>query len=444
MPATFKLAAAALLATGVTGAALIAPAAAKDAPQAAAAPAAPRLKLSPAVVKVAKPAQDALAANNPAVAEPLVAQVEAAAKTPDDQYVAGVLRLGIEQQKQQAARAANPRAAVDNTGLARALDTLIASPSTPAADRGRFAARRGELAQDGRDYATALRLYEQARTLGYAEPNLALAIVQARIDSGDIAGGTAELERVVAAAQARGEKAPVAYYRYAIGRSNKAKLAQQTVAWMNRYAAAYPTGQTWYEVLATYGFQQDSTARLDNPQKIDLFRLMRATGGLADQYFYIEYAQKAQNAGLPLEAQAVLREGLANGKIPAGNTEARALQTELTRAIAAEGSLATLETRANAAADGKLAGQTADAYLSAGNWAKASALYRTALTKGGVDADTINTRLGIALARAGDKPGAQAAFAAVKNSPRADLASFWITWLTAGSTGQASSANAAS
>ena len=432
-----KRAWAALLVTGTAGSAVIAPAIAKDKP---AAPAATGLRITPAFAKIANPAREAVNANNPAAAEPVVAQVEAAATTDDERYVAGLFRYTLESQKLRAAQQANPRAPADQTGRTRALEALIANPKTPVADKPGYVAQRGEIAYDARQYAQALQYFAQARQLGYTNDNLTLMMVKAKIDSGDVAGGTAELESIVAASQARGEKAPIDYYRYAIGRSNKAHLTAQTVAWMNRYAAAYPAGQTWYEVLATYGFQQDATARLDNQQKIDLFRLMRASGGLADQYYYIEYAQKAQNAGLPLEAQAVLREGLANGKIPAANSEAKALNVELTRAVAAEGNLATLETRARAGATGSLAGQTADAYLSAGNWAKAAALYQVALTKGGVDANIVNTHLGIALARSGDKAGALAAFAKVQGSPRAEIASFWATWLNNPSAGQAAPA----
>ena len=46
-----------------------------------------------------------------------------------------------------------------------------------------------------------------------------------------------------------------------------------------------------------------------------------------------------------------------------------------------------------------------------------------------MDADTVNTRLGIALARSGDKAGAKEAFAQVKGAPRADIAAFWTTYV---------------
>lgn len=419
-----KLAVAALLATGATGVVLSAPAVAQKKKEAAKGP-----TLSAKVQPAAKAAQDAVNANNPAAAEPAVVAFEAVAASDFEKYIAARFRASLEQQKINAARAANPKAAVDESGFARALDTLIANPTTPADDKAKLIYTRGEMALAARQYPVALDYFARARAAGFTDDALSLSMVKAKVDSGDVAGGMTELEQVIAAMNAKGQKPPVEYYRFAISQSNKKKLGPQTVAWMNRYLAAYPSDKAWYEVLATYGFQQGSTATLNAQQKIDVFRLMRATGGLPDQYFYLEYAQKAKDAGLPLEAQAVLKEGLASGKIPAANTEVRAMQPEITRAIAAESSLTSLESKANAAANGQLAGQTGDVFLSSGNYAKAAALYRTALQKGGVDADTINTRLGIALARSGDKAAAQAAFGAVKGGPRAEIASFWTTWL---------------
>ena len=390
---------------------------------------APGLKLSQAVLKVAKPAQDALVANTPDVAEPLIAQAEAAATTEDDKYIAAVLRYNLEQVRYNAAAQANPNAQPNDAALAKPLDVLIASPSTPPADRGKYFYRRAAMAYNAKQYPVAIDYFNKARDAGYADPEIGLYLVRAKVESGDVAGGSADLEKQIADMNAKGEKAPEEYYRYAIARANKSKLKPQTMTWLTKYAAAYPSQKTWYEVLATYGIQQDSVAKLDNQQKIDIFRLMRATGGLADQYFYIEYAQKAQNAGLPTEAQAVLKEGLANGKIPAANTEAKAMLAETANAIRNEGSLTALETKAKASANGSLAMQTADANLGAGNYAKAVELYQFALTKGGVDADTVNLRLGIALARSGDKAGAAAAFAAVKTAPRADIAQLWTTYI---------------
>lgn len=420
-----QFALAATLAAGTAGLVLAAPAVAKDKKEEKA----PGMKLSPAVIKIAKPAQDAMVANDAATAEPLVAQVEAAATTEDDKYIAAVFRYNLEAMKLNAAQTANPNAPANDTALVKPLDALIASPSTPPADRGKYYFRRGAMAYNGKQYPVAIDYFTKSRDLGYTDSNLGLYLVRAKIESGDLTGGSTELEKQIADMNAKGQKAPEEYYRYAIARSNKSKMKPQTMAWLTKYVTAYPNAKTWYEVLATYGIQQDSVAKLDNQQKMDIFRLMRATGGLADQYYYLEYVQKAQSAGLPLEAQAVLKEGMANGKIPAANTEAKAMQAEVTQAVRNEGSLAALETKAKASAAGSLAMQTADANLGAGNYVKAVELYKLALTKGGVDADVVNTRLGIALSGAGDKTGAAAAFATVKSVPRADIAQLWTAYV---------------
>jgi Flp pilus assembly protein TadD len=69
-----------------------------------------------------------------------------------------------------------------------------------------------------------------------------------------------------------------------------------------------------------------------------------------------------------------------------------------------------------------------DALLSLGRNAEAAEMYRLALTRVGEDPELVNTRLGIALARAGQRAEAEAAFRAVTGS-RAELAALWQVWL---------------
>ena len=77
------------------------------------------------------------------------------------------------------------------------------------------------------------------------------------------------------------------------------------------------------------------------------------------------------------------------------------------------GELPQLATEARAATAARLAFRTGDAYYGYGEYAKATELYRAALTKSGADANLINLHLGMALARSGDKAGATAAFKSV-------------------------------
>jgi hypothetical protein len=412
----------ALLMTGVAGGAIVAaPAAAQKKKEDKG------VKLSPAVLKAAQAVQTATAANDFPTAEASLAQMDAAAKTDQDRYTAAALRLDMEQARLRTARAANPNGPVDQSRLAAPLDALLASPLTEQSRKGQMAFIRGQLAYEAKQYPQTLQFWQQAKQLGYTDANLDMNIMRVKEQTGDAQGALTDLNAEIQRATAAGQKPKEELYRYSMTKSYK--QPGQAVPSMQRLLAAYPTKKNWRDVAVLYGLQQGSVATLDKQQKLDLFRLMHQTRSLADEFDYREYAQDASDRGLPEEAKRILNEGIAAGKIPASGANYKAMMTEINKAIANESPLGPLETRSRSAGDGKLAAQTAEAYLSQNNNAKAADLYRVALQKGGVNADEVNTRLGIALARQGDKEGARAAFSAVKGAPRADLAQLWITSL---------------
>jgi hypothetical protein len=158
-----------------------------------------------------------------------------------------------------------------------------------------------------------------------------------------------------------------------------------------------------------------------------VMRLMRASKSLVGERDYYDYASSANDRGLPGEALAVLDLGASTNNLSAA--KAAPLRTEISGRVAEDRkSLPASYTKAKSAADGKMAMNTADAFLGYGDYAKAAELYQLALQKGGVDANTVNTRLGIALALGGQKDTARTAFAAV-TGPRQQVATFWTMWL---------------
>ena len=411
MKTSMKLALAALLASAATGLAPTAPASAQKQPKVE------KPKYSPAFLKAAQPAQTAVAADAVA-AEPLVAAAEAAATTEDDKFQVGLMRLTVEQAKLKATPGG------DQQRLRAPLEALVGNPKLPQAQRATFALVLGQLALQRKDNAAAVPYLTQAQQLGSTDTALPTLLRQARLASGDTAGAMASLESQIAAAEARGEKAPELDYRVAVDTYQKSKQVPQAATALRRWVAAYPTSKNWHDALYIFGLQRGSLVTLDRGQTLDVLRLMRQTKSL-DRYAYVEYAQKVIDTGLPDEGLAVLREGRASGTMPADPT-VNALMEQAQRQAQLGGSLAPLEARAQTAANGSLAFQTADAYLSQNNYAKAAGLYRVALQKGGVDANLVNMHLGIALAKSGDKEGARAAFNAVTGSPRGDIAKFWV------------------
>ena len=415
------LALAALLTTTGSIVAFAAPAAAqkqdKNAP--------PAFKLSKPVLAIASKAQEASKAGDFATAETLINQIDAAATTDDDKYIAAALRYDMTNQKLAAQQAANPNAPLDEKVLAAPLDALIAAKNTPAADRGKFIYRRGVLAYNGGQYPTAIDYFNRAKAAGYTDPNLDLLISKAKLAGTDTPGGLADLNASLMQQEAAGQTPTEEFYRYAIANANKQKNAPLTLSLLSRYVSRYPTQKNWRQVIQTYGFQKDSALQLDATQKIDLFRLLRQTNSLADQFDYEEYASLAYSRGLPTEAQSVIKEGQTSGKVPVTGNTAKDLLTQSANAIRNEGSLTSSETKAKASANGKLAAQTADAYLGQGNNAKAIELYTLAMSKGGVSADEINLHLGIAQERSGDKTAAAASFDKVQTQPNSGIAQLW-------------------
>ena len=77
---------------------------------------------------------------------------------------------------------------------------------------------------------------------------------------------------------------------------------------------------------------------------------------------------------------------------------------------------------------GKTAMEAGDSLYGVGAFAEAAPLFKAAVAKGGVDANLANLRLGMALARAGDKAGATAALNAV-TGPQANIAKYWLVWV---------------
>ena len=105
------------------------------------------------------------------------------------------------------------------------------------------------------------------------------------------------------------------------------------------------------------------------------------------------------------------------------------LNEAITRAASDRTSLAGERSAALAGANGGAALRVGDALFSYGDYGQAAELYRAALQKGGQDANLVNTRLGAALALAGQRAEAEAAFQRV-TGPRAELAQLWLLWLS--------------
>jgi tetratricopeptide (TPR) repeat protein len=399
------------LAAALVSAAIAVPVVAKEKPAAAAA--APLQDLSKEFRVAAQGVQKSLQAKDYAAANTALPAAEAAATKPADKYFVGLFRYqigaGLKDDKSQ------------TVGVQAMLDSGVA----PAEQAGPLNLHIGREAYFAKDYTKALTYLAEAIRLGKAAPETYILAADVSFKQKQFPTGLAYAEQAIAAQKATGQPVAEDWYNRGLGAAYNAKLPAETVKWSSMLVRAYPTATNWRSALVLY---RDSKA-LDPQITLDIYRLMRATKSIAGERDYYDYAAIASERGLPGETKAVVDLAVVSDAKLATSKNLAELRSAATPKIAADlASLPASEKAANTAPTGKAAMNTADAYLSYGQDAKAIPLYRLALQKGGIDVDAANTRLGIALARTGDKEGARAAFATVKGV-RAESAGLWTIFL---------------
>jgi len=421
MPKTTRQMIAALLLLGTaTGFAVPAAAAKKEE-----APKASGLKLSKPVQAALAEAQKAQAAGDLPGALAKVRAAEAVpGVTPDDVYMTNAVKLNVAIATRTAAGTATPNPA--DPLLEEALNGMIATGKVSTEDKPKFIRNLSSLALQRGDYNTATKHMEELVALTPNDADAVANLAQLYQKQKQSGKAVETLNRAIAARKASGQPVDESWYRSALGIAYDSKLAAQIQPSAIALVTAYPNPVNWRDALVIL---RDSS-KLDDQGNLDVMRLMAAAGALNGERDFAEYAETASMKGLPGEAKAALAAGKAKGALNATKPFVVELSKTVDGKVAADrAALPGLDRESRAAANGKAALGTADAYFGYGDYAKAADLYKVALTKGSVDADTANLRLGAALARSGDKAGATAALGNVHAGTRATLAQYWLIWL---------------
>lgn len=420
---------AALMLAGVAG--LATPALAAKPDKNAGAAKGPAVKLSKPVQTALADAQKLITAKDYPGALAKIREAEAVpTRTDDDNYMINALKLNNAIGMRGDTPATPTPTGTLSPGdklLEEALTGMMATNHVTAEDRPKFLRNLSVLALQRNDYATATKYTEQLVALTPNDADAIVSLAQLYQKQKQPAKAVETLNRAIAAQTASGKPADQSWYRSALGIAYDSKLSAQTPPAAVALVTAYPNPTNWRDALVIL---RDSS-KLDDQGNLDIMRLMAAAGALNGERDYAEYAETASTKGLPGEAKAALTQGRAAGALSAS----KPFVVELTKIVdskvnADRAALPGLDREARNASTGKTAAGTADAYYGYGDFAKAADLYRVALTKGSVDSDTINLRLGAALARSGDKAGATAALANVKSGARAQLAQYWTIWMS--------------
>ena len=356
--------------------------------------------------------QTAVNAKSIATIPALAAAANAKAKTPDDKYVIAQLQL-------RAAVDAN-----DTAAMAAAIEAIIASNGVPASDTNALYINLGKLDYNAKAYDRASKSFERLLQFDANNVDAMVMLAETRNAQGRTADGVALLQKAIAVRAAGGQKVDEAWYKRAVALSYNAQLASAP-GLARDWASAYPTAKNWRDAIRIY----QTTSKLDDGSLIDSMRLANVVGALSGENDYYRFANVLVGRGFPGEAKLVLEQGFAAKSID----KARPMFSQLyaTASAKSQGDRASLDASGKAALAAPAAKQAvliADAYYGYGDYAQAVELYRAALTKTGADKNLLNLRIGMALARSGDKAGATAAFGAAGGA-QADVAKLWLAYL---------------
>jgi tetratricopeptide (TPR) repeat protein len=350
--------------------------------------------------------QTAITSGDTASIPAKLAAAKAAASTKEDRYLVARFQLNAAAATNDLASAGEALKAIETSG--------VISQSEVA---GLYAGLAGSYYK-AKQFDQAVAAYERQRALDPGNLDALMAISDIRAEQGRSAEAVAMLQQAIQSAASQGRKADESLYRRAVNLAYKAKLANAPEV-ARDWVGAYPSPSSWRNSFAIY--RNLHSAQI--PDIVDLLRLARLTGTMEDGDYQL-YAVKAFEASNFGEAKSIIEEGIANGKVKAGDAVAAEVLAGVKGKVPTEADLAAAE---KGAAIPTAYLRVGDRYYAAGNYQKAAELYRTALAKG-VDANLGNLRLGEALARAGDKAGAATALKAVSGR-YADIAKFWLLYV---------------
>jgi hypothetical protein len=282
-----------------------------------------------------------------------------------------------------------------------------------------------------KEYARALRWMTTYLADGGSSAEMRQLYPQVLSVLGDHAGVLRELAPQVAADAAAKRATPEATLRLLAASQSALSDMPAYMATLEGLASSTGKPDYWGELIAR-------TARrpgfADERLRLDVYRLRRATGVSLNAGELGDMALRAQQAGLPAEALALLDEGFSSGLLGKDVNAAADKKLRETAAKAAEqdrAMLAESEAGAVQAQDGNAALGLGLALSGAGLHERALLLMTRAHAKGGLRLpEEALLHLGLAQWRAGQTAQAQRSFEAAKGSDGVtDLARLWLLYL---------------
>ncbi len=378
--------------------------------------------LSKEFQKAYAPAVDALLKKkDTAAALTAFTAAEAAIVTPDDRHEAGIFAISLGKEMK------------DPALQRKGVDLIVASGVAPAEMKSTYVFQQALYAYQDKDYPTAEKKMLEAYNGGFRGNSIEVQLSNTYRLQNNYPEAIKWLSKAIDGAKAAGTKPETQWYAQAANYAGKMKDNAQIMYWGKEMMKADPRPETYHDAI----FQYQRIADLDSQESLALLRLARRNKAILFEHEYKQYVEYADGRRYPAEVIAVLDEGFAKGTISKNNltfseiyNTSKGLVPELSRSWDAD------EKSAKADPKGFTALLTGDALLSFGQYARAKAMYETALTKGNIvdreganQTDRALTNLAIAKVNLGDYAGAKADLAKITGTKRKGVAEYWTIYI---------------
>jgi TolA-binding protein len=363
---------------------------------------APTPKVTPALAKTFKAAQEAQAAKRwPEVIAKANEVLAAGNRKPDDTYYANYLLF-------EAARATN-----DIPAVMKALQGQIDSGFLPEGEQSKLIKALMALAYQQRDYGAAIDYGTRLTKGGSADSEVFTTIGQSYFQQGKYADAARFFNSLVTDTEKRGGTPREQHLQLLQAAYAKAGNAEAAQAALEKLVMHYPTEKTWSILL--FDVKKDSK---DPRQRLHVFRLQQATGNLKLGADYSAYSEVATAVGLPAEAYNVLDAALKANVFTVDTDKARAeryLTSSKNRADADKAQIAKRAAEAKAAAAGDLDVALGMSLFSQGDYTGSVEALNRGIAKGNLrNAADAQLTLGVAQLKANQKADALKTFKGIQ------------------------------
>ena len=311
-----------------------------------------------------------------------------------------------------------------------ALEAVIASGRLEKTEQADFTQALGNYYYNAKDYAKAAEWFKRYQKESATPEKVRGNLIRAQYLNNEFAPAKAELEKVVAEAEAAGKKPELEDLRLLASANAKLKDMDAYGRVMEKLVQYHPSDDFWTDMVR----RTTNKPGFENRLQLAVYRLEAAALKEMAPEEYVEMAELALLEGYFTEAKKAMDAGFAKDVLKKSNAKHKQLLDKATRGAADDAkTIASGEAGALKAKTGLPMVKLGYAYVTMDQFDKGIDLMEKGIAKGGLkNPQDAKLLLGVAYAKAGRKDDAMKTFQSVKGSGGIeDLAKYWTMYLNA-------------